>query len=147
MARAKRLIVYADGAIRRQATGVGVVVRDEGGAILGWHSKQLSKAMTCNEAEYAALLFAMEVIGGYRTREVQFRLDSQVVVNQVWGIFNVRHPALRRCCEQVRRLTARLGKKVTFIHIPREKNRLADALANDAAEDGQGLGQRLEIHG
>jgi len=138
MVRAKRLIVYADGAIRPQATGVGVVVRDEGGAILGWHSRRLSKTMTCNEAEYAALLFAMEVIRGYRTAEVQFRLDSQIVINQVRGIFNVQHPALRHCCEQVRQLTARLGKKVTFTHIPREKNRLADALANDAAE-GQGL--------
>ena len=134
MATVKRLIVYADGAIRQQATGVGVVVRDERGAILGWHSKRLSEAMTCNEAEYAALLFAMEVIRGYRTREVQFRLDSQIVVNQVRGIFNVRHPALRRCCEQVRRLTVRLGKKVTFTHVPREKNRLADALAHEAVE-------------
>lgn len=134
MTRAKRLIVYADGAIRRQATGIGVVVRDERGAILGWHSKRLPKTMTCNEAEYTALLFALEVIQGYRTREVQFRLDSQIVVNQVRGIFHVRHPALQRCCEQVRRLTARLGKRVTFTHIPRQKNRLADALANEAVE-------------
>jgi ribonuclease HI len=140
MTKAKRLIVYADGAIRRQATGVGVVVRDEGGTILGWHSRRLSKTMTCNEAEYAALLFAIEVMQGYRTREVQFRLDSQIVVNQVQGIFNVRHPALRRCCEQVRRLTVRLGKKVTFTHVPREKNRLADALAQEAVE-GDVLGK------
>jgi ribonuclease HI len=138
MARAKRLIVYADGAIRGQATGVGVVIRDERGAILGWHSKRLSKTMTCNEAEYAALLFAIEVIQGYRPREVQFRLDSQIVVNQVRGIFNARHPALRRRCEQVRRLTAELGKKVTFTHVPREKNRLADALANEAVEGHEG---------
>lgn len=134
MATTKRLIVYADGAIRPQATGVGVVVKDERGAVLGWHSRRLSRTMTCNEAEYTALLFAMEVIRGYRTTEVQFRLDSQIVINQVRGIFNVQQPALRRCCEQVRQLTARLGKKATFIHVPREKNRLADALANDAAD-------------
>ncbi len=83
------------------------------------------------EAEYAALVFALERILKHRPQEVNFYLDSEVVVNQMQGVFGVHSRALKvwhvRACELARRI-----RKVTFTYIPRERNRLADALANEA---------------
>jgi len=91
--------------------------------------------MTCNEAEYEALLFGLETVSALRAEQVEVRLDSQVVVNQMLGLFGVRNSALRRLHARARAAVAALGA-VEFVHVPRLRNRLADALANEAA-DGQ----------
>ncbi len=127
-----KFVIYTDGAVgdNPTATGLGVIVKDEQGEIIGWWSK-VAKEMTNNEAEYAAMVFALEGILKYRPQEVHFYLDSEVVVNQMRGIFGVHSRALKvwhvRACELARRIP-----KVTFTYIPRERNRLADALANEA---------------
>jgi len=78
-----RLILYADGAIRPGSTGLGAVVRDGAGRVVTWRSKRLPQAMTCNEAEYEALLFGLETVCALRPGHVGVRMDSQVVVNQM----------------------------------------------------------------
>lgn len=131
----EKLIVYADGAIRSDpaASGLGVIIKNERGEVLRWLSKTIGK-LTCNEAEYAALIFALEEVRKYRPREVEFHLDNQVVVNQMKGLFRVRSPALKRLHAQASRL-ARTIPRVTFVHVRRRRNRLADALANEAVEE------------
>ena len=122
-----------DGAIRPGATGLGVVVRDGMGRVVAWRSKRVPQAMTCNEAEYEALLFGLETVRALRPAGVEVRMDSQVVVNQMLGLFAVRNAVLRRLHAQARAAVAALGA-VEFVHVPRLRNRLADALANEAAE-------------
>ncbi|RLC71521.1 MAG: hypothetical protein DRI52_05070 [Chloroflexi bacterium] len=129
----RKLIVYTDGAIRERATGLGVVIRDGQGQVLAWRSKRLPRAMTCNEAEYEALILGLEVVHTFRPREVCFRLDSLVVVNQMRGVFAVRDAALRQLNARARKLVAHLPK-VVFSHVGRRHNRLADALAQEAVE-------------
>jgi len=134
----RRLILWTDGAIRPGATGLGVVVRDGTGQVVTWRSKRLPEPMTCNEAEYEALLFGLETVGTLRPGQVEVRMDSQVVVNQMMGLFAVRNAALRRLHARARAAVAALGP-VTFVHVPRLRNRLADALANEAVDEEEGM--------
>jgi ribonuclease HI len=127
-----QLSIHCDGAIgdQHQATGLGVVVRNEAGEILGLLKRGLPP-MTNNEAEYAALVLGLEAAWGFRPRALRIHMDSEVVVGQMRGTFAVRSPALKRWHTQACRL-ARRFREVAYVHIPREANRLADALAAEA---------------
>ena len=142
--RPQYYIVHTDGAIRleRGVSGLAAIVRDEKGRIIHWWSKR-EKRMTCNEAEYAAAIMAFEYLHALRTspREVKLFSDSQVMVHQMQGIASAHAPALRQAQMRMRGLILQF-EKVTFHHILREKNRLADALANDAA-DGKESNERV----
>ncbi len=137
-------IVHTDGAIRleRGISGLAAIVRDEKGRIIHWWCKR-DKRMTCNEAEYAAATMAFEFLHALRTnpREIKLFSDSQVMVHQMSGLASAHAPALRQAQMRMRGLILQF-EKVTFHHIPREKNRLADALANDAA-DGRESNERV----
>ncbi len=130
--RSRQLSVYCDGAIgdRGQGTGLGVVIRDGRGEIIGLVKRGLPP-MTNNEAEYAALVLALEAARRFRPRVLEIHMDNEVVVGQMQGVFAVRSPALKRWHTQACRL-ARRFREVTYVHIPREANRLADALAAEA---------------
>lgn len=131
----KRFIVYTDGALRSDppATGLGVIVKNRRGEIIHWMSKVTGR-LTCNQAEYAALIFGLEEIRKHRPYRVDCYLDSQVVVNQLKGVFAVRSPPLKRLHRKASRLIQAIPQ-VTLTYVPRERNRLADALANDALDN------------
>ncbi len=95
--------------------------------------------MTCNEAEYEALIFGLETVRALHPERLEVRMDSQVVVNQMLGLFAVRDAALRRLNARARAAVASLGA-VEFVHVGRPRNRLADALANEAADGEWGMG-------
>jgi ribonuclease HI len=130
--RLEELDIYCDGAIgdEGRGTGLGVVVRNGAGEIMGLVKRGLPP-MTNNEAEYAALVLALEAARRFRPRALTIHMDSEVVVGQMQGMFAVRSPALKRWHTQACRL-ARHFREVTFVHIPRDANRLADALAAEA---------------
>ncbi|RMG95678.1 MAG: reverse transcriptase-like protein [Chloroflexi bacterium] len=139
--REKELSVYCDGGIgdNHTGTGLGVVVRNARNEIIGLVKKSLPP-MTNNEAEYAALVLALETAIRYRPRVLRVYMDSEVVIGQMIGRFSVRSKALRSWHTYACRL-ARKFREVQYIHIPREANRLADALANEALTDGAGKGK------
>ncbi len=91
--------------------------------------------MTNNEAEYAALILALETAKRFDPRALHVYMDSEVVVGQMRGRFSVHSPALRRWHAQACRL-ARLYPEIVYHCIPRKANRLADALANEALVEG-----------
>jgi ribonuclease HI len=130
--RPERLSVYCDGVIGdgTHGSGVGVVIRDGGGEIIGLAKRRL-RSMTNNEAEYAALVLALKSARRFRPRELTVYMDSQVVIGQMQGRFAVHSLALKRWHTQACRL-ARRYPRVVYVHIPRENNRLADALAAEA---------------
>jgi ribonuclease HI len=135
---ARKVIVYTDGAIRpeRRASGLAAIVRDEQGKICYWW-QQRAGSLTCNEAEYAAAIFALERLLQIKNQEhigeVEVFCDSRVVVDQMQGRAQAHAPGLRQAQSRLRALTERF-EKVTFHHISRERNRLADALAFEAVE-------------
>jgi ribonuclease HI len=126
------LIAYADGAIGHKCdhTGVGAVLLNDQGRILIWGNRRLGP-MTNNEAEYAGLVLALELAIPLHPRRLQVYLDSEVVVGQMNGRFGVRSKGLKPWHRRACHLAQRLGR-VTYHHVPRQRNRLADALANEA---------------
>lgn len=136
--RPKQLNIYCDGGIgdRGEGTGLGVVIRDPQNEVIAL-VKQNLPPMTNNEAEYAALVLGLESVRRYRPRTLLIYMDSEVVVGQMTGRFLVRSAVLKRWHAQACRLVRRF-EAVTFQHIPREANRLADALANEALLEAVG---------
>lgn len=130
----RTFIVQSDGALAGDGSraGLGVLVRDGQGHIIRWLSRQV-RGMTNNEAEYAALCLALETLIEDRPHAVHIYSDSAVVVYQMKGRFQVDSPDLRRWHRRACQL-ARHIPVVTYTHIPRERNQLADALANEALQ-------------
>ncbi len=131
------VVVWTDGGSRGNpgAAGYGVVVTDRDGAVLAELSEGIGWA-TNNVAEYRGVLAGLERAQALGARNVVIRADSLLVVNQQLGRWKVRNEGLQPLAAEARRL-ARGFERVTWQHVPRERNRRADALANRAM-DAQG---------
>jgi ribonuclease HI len=127
----EHLFVYADGAIQPERSGAGIVAVNRWDRIVVVANRVLPP-MTNNEAEYAGLVLALETAATLGGRFVEIRLDSEVVVYQMMGRFSVNSPALKRWHQQACVLARELPA-VRYVHIPRERNAVADALATEAA--------------
>jgi ribonuclease HI len=120
------------GSQRGGVAGVGIVARDELGRVLWWRSERRAPAHTCNEAEYLAVIAGLElVLARHGRAAVRCLSDSRLVVEQMSRRCAVRAGPLQLLHARATALTGRL-ERVTFVAIPRELNRLADALAWEA---------------
>lgn len=128
--RDRRLTLYIDGAINIQGGGAGVVAVDRHDRVWQVANRSLP-LMTNNEAEYMALLLAFELAAGARAVDLDIRADSEVVVGQMIGQFAVNSPRLKALHQQACGWALRF-QRVTYTHIPREENSVADALAAEA---------------
>lgn len=130
------LISYTDGGARGNPgpAGIGVVLQNKDGETVGEWSEFLGIA-TNNQAEYKALLLALKQAVALGAVELECRLDSELVVKQLKGEYKVKHPDLKPLFEQAKGLISQI-KNVSFKHIPRELNRRADQLANQAMDCG-----------
>jgi ribonuclease HI len=135
------VVVCTDGGARGNPgpAGYGVVVTDRDGVVLAELSEGIGWA-TNNVAEYQGVLAGLEQARALGARRVVVRADSLLVVNQQLGRWKVRNEGLRPLADQVRQL-AKGFERVTWRHVPRERNRRADALANRAM-DAQGRVRR-----
>lgn len=141
MTRARRLkvIVEADGGARGNpgAAGYGAVVREAAtGEVLLERGEGIGTA-TNNVAEYRGLLAGLRAAADLGAVEVEVRMDSKLVVEQMSGRWQIKHPGLRPLAAEAAGLVGRFDS-VRFTWVPREENRAADALAN-AAMDGRPL--------
>ena len=134
----RALVLRTDGAARGNPgpAGAGVVLEDAKGRALRERSCFLG-SRTNNQAEYEALLLGLRELlkgapGAGRTHVTAF-LDSELVVRQLEGAYRVRDPELLVLHEEVRALITRLGS-FRARHVPREENRRADRLANEAID-------------
>lgn len=131
----KRLVVEADGGSRGNPgpAGYGAVVRDaDSGEVLAEVAAGIGRA-TNNVAEYQGLLAGLRAAAGFDPAAVEVRMDSKLVVEQMSGRWQVKHPDMRVLAKQAFELVQRLPA-VTFRHIPRERNTDADRLANEAMD-------------
>ena len=130
-----RVICYADGASRGNpgpAAIGGIVQRDHGSAVLERISEAIGVA-TNNVAEWRAAIAVLAAARRLGARSVELRMDSELVVRQLQGRYQVRNAALRPLYEQARALLFGFDG-VTVTHIPRARNARADKLANDALD-------------
>ena len=130
----QRVVVEADGGSRGNPgpAGYGAVVKDaDTGAVIAEEGTAIGRA-TNNVAEYSGLIaglrMALEHAPG---AEVEVRMDSKLVVEQMSGRWKVKHPDMRPLWQEATML-APMG--TTYTWIPRERNQHADRLANEALD-------------
>ncbi|MDG4832359.1 bifunctional RNase H/acid phosphatase [Solwaraspora sp. WMMD1047] len=134
-----RVVVEADGGARGNPgpAGYGAVVRDAGtGQVLAERAEAIGVA-TNNVAEYRGLLAGLTAAAEVGAAEVEVRMDSKLVVEQMCGRWQIKNPGLRPLAAEAAVLVRRFDA-VTFTWIPRERNRHADALANAAMDQAAG---------
>lgn len=131
-----KVTVFIDGAARGNPGpgGIGIVIRDEKGRILKEHKEYLGNRVTNNQAEYKALIKALELCIELGCREVAIYSDSELLVKQLTGYYRVKNNFLKKLFRRVKSLE-RQFKRVEYNHIRREQNREADFLANMAIDE------------
>jgi probable phosphoglycerate mutase len=137
--RRLKVIVEADGGSRGNPgpAGYGAVVREAAtGEVLLELGEGIGRA-TNNIAEYRGLLAGLRAAADLGAVEVEVRMDSKLVVEQMSGRWQIKNPGLRPLAAEAAKLVGRF-ESVRFTWVPRERNRAADALAN-AAMDGKPL--------
>jgi ribonuclease HI len=132
----QRLILRTDGGSRGNPgpAGAGVVIENAAGKALAQGRKFLGR-ITNNQAEYHALILGLQAVSRYQPMSVQVLLDSELVVHQMNGRYQVKDAGLLPLYQQARQLVATLPE-VSFTHVPRSQNHRADTLANEAMDAG-----------
>lgn len=130
--------VFTDGGARGNPgpAGIGVVITTTDEQILDTFGRYIGET-TNNQAEYQAVIAALDAIKQYAPRKVWFHLDSELVVKQLNGEYKVKNVELKPLHERVKDLARQF--EVNFAHIYREANRLADEQVNLAIDRAQGL--------
>ncbi|MBC9821261.1 reverse transcriptase-like protein [Terrabacter sp. MAHUQ-38] len=139
-ATGRRLVVEADGGSRGNPgiAGYGALVRDPTtGRVLVELAEPLGTASN-NVAEYSGLIAGLRAVLDIDPgATVRVKMDSKLVVEQMSGRWKIKHEDMRRLALEARDLCAAIseaGGSVDFEWVPREKNKAADALSNDAMD-------------
>jgi broad specificity phosphatase PhoE/ribonuclease HI len=129
------VVVEADGGSRGNPgpAGYGAVVLDHAtGAVLAERSEHIGRA-TNNVAEYRGLIAGLQAAQDLGAERVSVRMDSKLVVEQMSGRWQIKHEGLRPLARQAAELRDSFAE-VTLAWIPREQNKHADRLANEAMD-------------
>lgn len=123
-------VIYSDGGSRGNPgpSAAGFVIMNERGEVVSEGGAYLG-ITTNNIAEYQAVYLGLERAQELGIRVVDFRMDSQLVANQMNGLYKIKHPDLAIIHHRISELAGRFGK-VTFSHVRREYNKLADGVVN-----------------
>ncbi|MEU4216495.1 bifunctional RNase H/acid phosphatase [Actinoplanes sp. NPDC026623] len=140
-----RVVVEADGGSRGNPgpAGFGAVVLEEGtGEVLLERHGSLGTT-TNNVAEYSGLIAGLRAAAELGAARVDVRMDSKLVIEQMSGRWQIKNPGLRPLAAEAAKLVDGFAA-VSFEWIPRERNKLADALANRAMDEAAGKPVRSE---
>lgn len=129
-----KLISFSDGGARGNPgpAGIGAVLLNEKNEIVERLSRYIGET-TNNQAEYQALIMALEKAKELGAAEIQCFLDSELVVKQLNREYKVKNQELAPLFLKIHNLSITF-KKISFTHVPREKNKEADVLANEAMD-------------
>lgn len=129
-----QLVIHCDGASRGNPgeAAVGVVVRTPNGDVRGRLALRLG-VMTNNQAEYHAVLSGMDLAAQLGATEIEFRLDSELIVQQLRGVWRIRDAMLRELAQRVVDAKPKVAT-VRYVHVERSQNTQADRLANWALD-------------
>jgi ribonuclease HI len=133
----KKLIVYTDGGSRNNPgpAGIGIVIYNKDREVLAKHKEYIGVA-TNNQAEYSALIKALEITKDMEADAVDCYLDSELVVKQLKGEYRVKNAGVKELYDKVISLIG--GRNISFCHVPRAENKLADKLVNEALDQASG---------
>jgi len=123
------LKIYTDGASSGNPgpAAIGVSIKDENGKKLAHFSRYIGIA-TNNQAEYRAVIAALEVAIILGPAKATLYLDSELVARQLTGVYRIRSPSLKTPALEARKLMNRLFH-LTIVHIDGSENKEAHALA------------------
>jgi ribonuclease HI len=129
-----KVIIHADGASRGNPgpAAIGATVKDDKGNLLAAVSQRIGRT-TNNQAEYRAVIAALEKAVSLGAQDVLVMMDSELAVKQINGRYRVKNVALRPLYQQVVRLTGSF-RSFNISYVPRAHNAEADALANKALD-------------
>ncbi|MEU1127712.1 reverse transcriptase-like protein, partial [Streptomyces sp. NPDC005899] len=146
MTAPRRLVVEADGGSRGNPgpAGYGAVVLDALDDRTLAEAAEYIGVATNNVAEYRGLIAGLEAVKELfpdTAVQVRVRMDSKLVVEQMSGRWKIKHPDMKPLAAQAARILP--ASAVTYEWIPRERNKHADRLANEAMDAG-GRGERWD---
>lgn len=124
------MVIYADGGSRGNPgpAAAGVVITDETGKILKEYSHHLGE-VTNNQAEYEAVIFALQKAKQLKFKNIEIRVDSELIGRQLLGEYKIKDSDLQPLF--IKAWNLRLDyDKVDIKIIRREKNKIADKLVN-----------------
>ena len=132
------ITIYTDGGSRGNPgpAGAGVVIYD-GTRKIAELKRFLGEKQTNNWAEYEALILALQEAKkrGLAGREIELRMDSELIVRQMENKYQIKEETLWPQYMKVHNLLVAHFPDVNFTHIPRERNKEADALVNEAIDE------------
>ncbi|RJK96968.1 bifunctional RNase H/acid phosphatase [Vallicoccus soli] len=131
---ARRFVVEADGGSRGNPgpAAYGALVRDADGEVLAEVAEHIGRA-TNNVAEYRGLIAGLEAARDLDPgARIEVRMDSKLVVEQMSGRWKVKHPDMQPLALRARRVLP--PEQVSYTWVPRERNKAADRLANEALD-------------
>ena len=126
--------LYTDGGARGNPgpAAYGFVLEADDGTVLAAEGEAIGEA-TNNTAEYRGLIAGLARAVELSVPEVEVRSDSELLVKQMRGEYRVKNENLRALSLEAARLARTIGK-VSYVHVRREKNELADRLVNEALD-------------
>jgi broad specificity phosphatase PhoE/ribonuclease HI len=134
----RRVVVEADGGSRGNPgpAAYGAVLRDaDTGRVIAEHAEPIGTA-TNNVAEYRGLIAGLQLVREHAPdAEVEVRMDSKLVVEQMAGRWKIKHPDMRPLALEAQRIKP---ARVTWTWVPREQNAHADRLLNEALDADTG---------
>jgi len=130
--KVKRVVIHSDGASQGNPglAAIGATIKDEQGKLIARISQRIGRT-TNNQAEYRAIVAALEEAIRLGARQIELNSDSELVVRQIKGEYRVRKATLKHLYQQVKQLQSCL-ESFTINHISRQQNIEADRLANKA---------------
>lgn len=130
--------VFTDGASRGNPgmSAIGIAVYNDEDELITELKKFIGTG-TNNSAEYKALIESVKLLCSIKTDfdSVNFYCDSELVVKQIKGQYKIKNPDMITLSNEFFKELNSLQKKYTITHIPREKNKTADNLANEALDE------------
>ncbi|HEU4830594.1 MAG TPA: reverse transcriptase-like protein [Candidatus Saccharimonadales bacterium] len=132
-----RVIIYSDGGSRGNPgpSSAGFVIMNENQEVIEQGGIYLG-ITTNNQAEYHGVQLGLEKALAIGARNIDFRVDSMLVLNQMKGLYSIKNRELWPIHERINELVGQFDK-VTFTHVPRELNRLADGMVNKILNEHQ----------
>lgn len=131
--------VFTDGGARGNPgpAAIGIVAFDDDKELFT-HGEYIGET-TNNDAEYGAVVWAMSKLKDIAPTlkevvEINFFSDSQLLVNQLNGLYKVKNARISEHIAKIHILKAEINAPVSFHHIPREQNKRADWLVNEALD-------------
>ncbi len=131
----ERVRVYSDGAARGNPglSGAGAVLVEPNGQVVDRIGKFLG-VQTNNYAEYMGLLLGLRRAQALGVTEVEVFADSELMIRQLGGRYQVKSPTLRPLYEEAVKLLKDFSR-VKLVHVPREMNKAADEMSNRAIDE------------